>query len=117
MGVFWDEQTVCRKCEGTTQGLASTAPLASPEAGSPGATKPLRVQQATWRSPVTRRVLVDAGFGTTYYGWGGFERDGNPTRSLTRVTEQCAGGCPANGGRPRCVDRYPAWNAHYHRVY
>src|SRR4030095_6914050 len=23
IGVFWDEQTVCRKCEGTTQGLAS----------------------------------------------------------------------------------------------
>jgi Carboxypeptidase regulatory-like domain len=117
IGVFWDEQVVCRKCEGTTQGLASTAPLASPEAGSPGATKPLRVQQVTWSSPVTSRLLLDAGFGTTYYGWGGFERDGNATRGLVRVTEQCAGGCAANGGIPGWVYRSQDWNDNYTGAY
>jgi hypothetical protein len=110
IGVFWDEQAVCRACEGTTQGLASTAPLASPEAGSPGVTKPLRVQQVTWSSPVTSKLLLDAGFGTTYYGWGGFERENNNTRPLTRVTEQCAGGCAANGGIAGWVYRSQDWN-------
>ena len=44
------------------------------------------------------RLLFDAGFGTTYYGWGNFERDPNPTRNLIRVTESCASGCADNGG-------------------
>src|SRR4029434_2776080 len=63
---FWDEQATCRKCEGQTSGITDPARV-SPEAGSVGATKPLRVMQATWSSPVTSR--------------------------LTRVTEQCAAGC------------------------
>src|SRR5262249_46355342 len=89
IGVFWDEQSVCRKCEGTTTGLASPAQIVAPEADGVGATKPLRVQQVTWSSPATSRLLFDAGFGTTYYGWGNFEREGNNTRSLVRVQEQC----------------------------
>ena len=41
---FWDEQATCRKCEGQTSGI--TDPVRpSPEAGSVGATKPLRVMQ------------------------------------------------------------------------
>ena len=40
----------------------------------------------------------EAGLGTTYYGWGNFERDPNPTRNLIRVQEQCAAGCAGNGG-------------------
>jgi Carboxypeptidase regulatory-like domain len=94
---FWDEQATCRKCEGQTSGITDPARV-SPEAGSVGATKPLRVMQATWSSPVTSRLLLDAGFGGVYYGWGSFERDPNPTRGLTRVTEQCAAGCANNGG-------------------
>ena len=35
----------------------------------------LRVPQVTWTSPLTNRLLLDAGFGGTYYGWGNFERD------------------------------------------
>ena len=89
---------MCRACEGTTTGLASPAQVVAPEADSPGATVPLRVTQATWSSPVTSRLLIDAGFGTTYYGWGGFERVDNNTRALVRMSEQCAGGCAANGG-------------------
>jgi hypothetical protein len=117
VGVFWDEQVVCRKCEGTTTGLASPAQVVSPEADGVGATKPLRVQQVTWSSPATSRLLFDAGFGTTYYGWGNFERDGNPTRGLVRVSEQCAGGCAANGGIPGIVYRSQDWNDNYTGAY
>jgi len=51
VGGFWDEQSVCRKCEGTTTGLASAAQIVSPEADGVGATKPLRVPQAPGRRP------------------------------------------------------------------
>jgi hypothetical protein len=104
IGGFWDEQSVCRKCEGATIGITTPA-VAAPEAISPNPTKPLRVPQVTWSSPVTSRLLLDAGFGGTYYGWGGFERDPNPTRDLIRVSEQCAGGCANNGNRPGIVYR------------
>jgi len=106
---FWDEQATCRKCEGQTSGITDPARV-SPEAGSVGATKPLRVMQATWSSPVTSRLLLDAGFGGVYYGWGSFERDPNPTRGLTRVTEQCAAGCADNGGIAGLVYRSQDFN-------
>ena len=61
--------------------------------------------QVTWSSPVTNRLLLDAGFGGIYYGWGNFERDPNPTRDLIRVAEQCAAGCAANGNIPGLVYR------------
>jgi hypothetical protein len=113
ISVFWDEQWTCRTCEGTTTGLASPAQIVAPEADGVGALVPFRVQQATWSSPVTNRLLLDAGFGTTYYGWGNFERDGAPTRELIRVLEQCASGCAANGGIPGLTYRSQDWNANY----
>ena len=106
---FWDEQATCRKCEGQTSGITDAARV-SPEAGSVGATKPLRVMQASWSSPMTSRLLLDAGFGGVYYGWGSFERDPNPTRGLTRVTEQCAAGCANNGGIAGLVYRSQDFN-------
>jgi carboxypeptidase family protein len=107
-GAYWDEQWVCRNCQGATIGI-TTPPVASPEAIGPGQTLPLRVPQVTWSSPVTNRLLLDAGFGGTYYGWGNFEREDNATRDLIRVTEQCAAGCPNNGGRPDLVYRSQDW--------
>ena len=106
---FWDEQATCRKCEGQTSGITDPARL-SPEAGSVGATKPLRVMQASWSSPITSRLLLDAGFGGVYYGWGSFERDPNPTHDLTRVVEQCAAGCAANGSIPGLTYRSQDFN-------
>jgi hypothetical protein len=88
IGGYWDEQWVCRKCEGNTIGI-TTPPVVAPEANGRGQTLPLRVPQVTWSSPVTNRLLLDAGFGGTYYGWGNFENDPNPTRDLIKVTEQC----------------------------
>jgi hypothetical protein len=104
IGGYWDEQWVCRKCEGNTIGI-TTPPVVSPEANGPNQTLPLRVPQVTWSSPVTNRLLLDAGFGGTYYGWGNFERNPNPTHDLIKVTEQCATGCAANGNRPGIVYR------------
>jgi hypothetical protein len=95
-GAFWDEQATCRKCSGATTGITDP-PRVTPEATGVSATKPLRVPQATWTSPVTNRLLLDAGFGGVYYGWGNMERDPNPTANLIRVVEQCAAGCANNG--------------------
>jgi hypothetical protein len=108
IGGYWDEQWVCRKCEGNTIGI-TTPPVVSPEANGAGQTQPLRVPQVTWTSPVTNRLLLDAGFGGTYYGWGNFENDPNPTRDLIKVTEQCSTGCAANGNRPGVVYRSQDW--------
>ena len=62
-------------------------------------------------------LLFDAGFGVSYYGWGNFEREGNPTRDLVRVQEQCAGGCANNGGIPSLVYRSQDWNDNYTGAY
>jgi hypothetical protein len=108
IGGYWDEQRVCRKCEGNTIGI-TTPPVVSPEANGAGQTSPLRVPQVTWTSPVTNRLLLDAGFGGTYYGWGNFENNPNPTHDLIKVTEQCSTGCAANGNRPGIVYRSQDW--------
>ena len=103
-GAFWDEQATCRACTGATTGITDPARV-TPEATGTGQTKPLRVPQATWTSPVTSRLLLDAGFGGVYYGWGNFERNPDNTSNLIRVAEQCAAGCAANGNIPGLVYR------------
>jgi hypothetical protein len=98
VGGFWDAQTICRACTGATPGL-SEPQQSSPEAvGVLG--RRLDVTQAVWSSPRTNRLLIEAGYGGTYFGVGNFERTPNPTRDLVRVVEQCASGCTANGGIP-----------------
>jgi hypothetical protein len=99
IGAFWDEQWICRKCEGMTQGITDPARV-SPEAIGVQSVLPMRVNQLTWSSPLTNRLLLDAGYGKTYYGAGNPERPDNVTRDLIRVVEQCASGCAANGNIP-----------------
>ena len=100
---FWDAQALCRTCTGATASLADP-PRVSPEAvGVLG--RRLDVFQATWSWPITDRLLLDAGFGGTAFGFGNFERDPNPTRDLIRVAEQCARGCGGNGNIPGLVYR------------
>src|SRR4029079_4989001 len=115
IGVFWDEQVLCRTCTGATS-AGIDPPRASPEAvGVFG--RPLRVTQATWSAPLTNRLLAEAGFGGTYFGFGNFERRPNPTRDLIRVVEQCANGCSLNGNIPglayRSQDFSTAYNGSY----
>jgi hypothetical protein len=120
VGVFWDEQANCRTCTGLTTGITDP-PRVAPEARGTGQTKPLRVPQVTWSSPLTSKLLLDAGWGGIYYGWGNFERNPNPTHDLIGVTEQCAApisptnltGCDANGGIPGLVYRSQDWGQNY----
>ena len=112
--VFWDEQRPCQGsawpgtddgCRqqpdedwiiGGTPGSAGTFGLATatqaPEfsnyAGRAHARQ--RAQQGTWSSPITNRLLLDAGFGTNYSHYGGQEMPGNPTRPIPKMQEQCA---------------------------
>ena len=95
---YWDAQAVCRTCSGATPGAAEPARISPEAVGVLG--RQLHVTQATWSSPVSSRVLLEAGYGGTFFGVGNFERDPNPTRALVRAVEQCASGCAANGGIP-----------------
>ena len=87
VSIFWDEQAICRKCTGATFESGSAVPTTSPEAEGVAAFKPQRVQQATWSSPWSSRLLFDAAFGTSIYQSGNAERRNNQTRDLIRVTE------------------------------
>ena len=100
---IWDAQSLCRTCTGATPGLSEPQRISPEAVGVLG--RPLHVSQATWSAPLTNRLLVDAGFGGTYFGVGNFERSPNPTRDLIRVVEQCASGCAANGNIPGLVYR------------
>ena len=103
ISAFWDQQSLCRNCTGSTPGLAEPQQVSPEAVGVLG--RPLTVTQATWWSPLTSHVLVEAGYGGTYFGAGNFERMPNPTRNLIRVAEQCASGCAANGNIPGLVYR------------
>ena len=81
----WDEQPICRKCTGATSFSGSPSPTTSPEADGLGDFNPQRVQQVRWTSPMTNKLLLEAGLGTSYYQWAGKERDPNPTHDLARV--------------------------------
>ena len=108
---FWDTQQLCRACTGATPGLAEPQRVSPEAVGVLG--RPLHVAQAAWSSPLTDRLLVDAGFGATFFGVGNFERDPNPTRGLVRVAEQCASGCAANGNIPGLVYRSQDFSVAY----
>ena len=118
--LFWDEQNPCQGAawpgvdDGCRQqdskwiisgaqgvagsfgaATATSAPEVSNYAGPGHAFQ--RVQQATWTSPVSNRLLLDAGLGTYYSRYGGQEMPGNPTRGIPKIVEQCTIGCSTNG--------------------
>ena len=84
--VFWDEQHMCRNCWGG--GSATVSPEA--QDGSQNVNW-LRASQVAYTSPVTSRLLVEAGFGI-FLGSYGNPREGFD-RNMIRVTEQ-AGAIP-----------------------
>ena len=108
VNIFWDEQ---HPCSGGTYSSSATGcrqptgsyvfdgtTTTSPEAGGYG-NRFQRVQQGTWSSPLTSRLLLEAGFGTYLSRWGSNEQPGDPTQNLVRVTEGCTiAGCANNGG-------------------
>jgi hypothetical protein len=111
----WDEQTLCRTCTGATSAGVDPTRVSPEAVGVFG--RPLRIAQATWSSPASNRLLVEAGFGNTYFGFGNFERKPNPTRDLIRVLEQCASGCAANGNIPGLVYRSQDFSDAYNSSY
>ena len=122
--LFWDEQHPCQGAtwseaeEGCRQqqpgqiiggapGQAGTFGTAtatsSPEISSYAGRGPTshvfqRVQQATWSSPITSKLLLEAAAGGSFSRYGGQEVPGNLTRDIPRMVEQCTAGCPNNGG-------------------
>jgi len=102
LNIFWDEQSVCAKCEnGGNYANATT----SPEANGYGDLTPMRFQQATWNSPVNSKLLLEGGFGYFFSRWGGRAKTDPNTESLVRIIEQCAAGCAANGNIPSLMYR------------
>ena len=60
VNIFWDEQSVCGKCEnGGNYANATT----SPEGNGYGDLHPMRFQSASWTSPVSSKLLLEGGFG------------------------------------------------------
>jgi hypothetical protein len=108
---LWDQQSLCRACTGATPGLSEPAQSAPEAVGVLG--RPLRVLQAKWWSPLTNRLMIEAGYGGTAFGVGNFERSPNPTRDLIRVVEQCASGCAANGDIPGLAYRSQDYSEAY----
>jgi hypothetical protein len=126
--IYWDEQ---KPCTGATYSADDDGCRSQPSEGGfvYGGTATAapetatyenrfqRVQQLTWNSPLTNRVLLTAGFGDYLTRWGGDEMPGNLTRNLVRVTEQCAPQCPANSvagvGVPNLTYRSANWASHW----
>jgi hypothetical protein len=113
VNLFWDEQHPCGGATWTPQGEGCRKPTGNQVFenvfGSPNTTSPeaggyahrfQRVQQATWSSPATNRLLLEAGVGTYLSRWGTNRRPDSVTADLVRVTEGCntSAGCLANGG-------------------
>ena len=96
--IFWDEQ------QRLTNELGGGSATASPETAFLTISRPLRAFNATWNSPVTNKLLLEAGYGGTFLQWGGKGKPGyNP--ALIRVVEQ-AGTIPGLTYRAQ-----NAWNS------
>jgi carboxypeptidase family protein len=83
----WDEQPVCRTCTGTANFSGSPGATTAPDADGHGEFSPQRIQTARWTSPMTNKLLLEAGLGNTYYQWGVRELVPNPGRNLVRITD------------------------------
>jgi hypothetical protein len=71
-------------------GLGGLTATTSPETTQYLGGTLIKNSQYTWSSPVTNRLLLEAGLGSYRAAWGPFEAPGNPTRGLARITEQAA---------------------------
>jgi hypothetical protein len=120
INLFWDQQIPCQGAGvlGSNAGCRQSGP-GEIICGAAGASNPAcsattapeigtylsgfgqRVQQATWSSPVTNKLLLEAGFGTYWSQWGGIAHPGSNFTQLVGVTEQCTNAdCGSFGGIP-----------------
>ncbi|HVZ21424.1 MAG TPA: carboxypeptidase-like regulatory domain-containing protein [Vicinamibacterales bacterium] len=129
--LFWDEQHPCQGAgwPGTSAGCRqsssneiicgapgssnpSCSATAAPEVGTYLNPYGQRVQQFTWSSPVTNKLLLEAGVGTYLSRWGGNEMPGFPQQdNFIQAVENCARGCANNGNIPGLTYRSGTWRA------
>jgi hypothetical protein len=134
---FWDEQIPCEgaalaglgdsvdacRHSGPNEIIAgSAAPTPTAGPGPLGLSAPetagyrdygQRVRQARWTSPVSGRLLLEAGVGQYRSRYGGKLMPGANTEDLIRVVEQCAtsAGCANNGGIANLTYRSANWSS------
>jgi hypothetical protein len=105
VNVWWDEQTVCQHCigGGTRTGLVFAGGIQSPEAHGRTEGFPQRMAQATWSSPASNRLLLEASLGLgPDIQFGGLQK--NPyDKTLIRVTDQ-------GGSIPNLAYRAAFWS-------
>jgi carboxypeptidase family protein len=126
--VFWDQQrpceggaapgysgNACRK-SGDNEVFAGSTAAPTPSASAVAAPETAgyrdygnRVSQAKWTSPLSNRLLLEAGFGMYRSRYGGGQLPGLPTENLIRVVEQCAPSCANNGNIPGLSYRSLNW--------
>ena len=107
--IFWDEQRMCLECD--AGGPAGGSPTVAPEAsGGTWDTDFQRFHQITWTSPVTSRLLAEAGYAHVRTKYGRQNADAD----LIPVTEQL-GAIPGltyrSGGWLRNLTTTPRWRA------
>jgi hypothetical protein len=128
--VFYDQQLPCEggaapgfsgdACRTSSDGeifAGSTAPP-TPSASAISAPETAgyrdfgnRVSQVKWTSPVSNRLLLEAGTGMYRSRYGGGQLPGLETENLIRVVEACAGGCAGNGNIPGLTYRALNWTS------
>ncbi len=128
--VYWDEQKPCEggaapgysgsacRTSGSDLIYAGSTAAPTPSASATAAPETAayrdygnRVYQVKYTSPVTNRLLIEAGEGTYKSSWGGKQIPGLPTADLVRITEQCATRCDANGNIANLTYRSPNWSS------
>ena len=69
---------------------------------------PGHIQTATWTSPFTNRLLLEAAWGNylSRYANTAPRQDGTHNDALISIIEQCSPGCPNNGGIANLIYRY-----------
>jgi len=87
-------------------GLGGLTATTSPETTQYLGGTLIKNSQFTWSSPVTNKLLLEAGLGSYRAAWGPFEQPGNTTRGLNQRSTQRVppGACSATLPRTR-VDR------------
>ena len=98
---------------GNFKGGGSTALGAgsrTPEAEGIRLYTPGHIQQVSWTSPYTNRLLFEAGWGNYLSRYANFapRRDGTHTPGMISVLEQCSAGCANTAGIPGLTYRLDA---------
>jgi len=73
--------------------IALGTPTTSPESGNMWPERE-KITQATWTSPMTNRILFEAGFSSFSSKWGGYVPEGSQTHLIAITEQSTAAGVP-----------------------